>query len=301
MINDLNDLRLFVRIVAAGSLSETARRLNLSLPAVSRRLSAMEARLGARLIDRGTRHFALTEEGSLFHERGLAILSELDELEAQVSARTATPFGHVRVGAPNEIGRQRFAPLVAEFSRKYPHVTVELVLTDGRMDILGDDLDVALQVDHPDDGNIVVKKLIASRRVVCASPAYIAQHGAPTVPEDLLQHRCLLLVRGRHVFDFWPFMKNGARRDVRVRGRLFSSSAEVVHGWARAGHGVVLKALWDVEEDLASGRLVELLPDYSCNEINLYATYASRIHLPRRVRLFLDHIAAGLSASGMAG
>lgn len=259
----------------------------------------MEARLGARLIDRGTRHFALTEEGSLFHERGLAILSELDELEAQISARSATPFGHIRVGAPNEIGRQRFAPLIADFSHKYPHVSVELVLTDGRMDILGDDLDVALQVDRPDDGNIVVRKLVSSRRVVCASPAYIAQHGAPTEPGDLLHHKCLLLVRGRHVFDLWPFRKDGAPSDVKVRGLLYSSSAEVVHGWALLGHGIVLKALWDVEEDLASGRLVELLPDFSCNEINLYATYASKTHLPRRVRLFLDHVSAEISASGM--
>ncbi len=212
MINDVSDLKLFVRIVGEGSLSETARRLNSSLPAISRRLSAMETRLGARRADRGTRRFVLTEEGSLFYERGLAILGALEELEAQVGARTSTPFGHIRVGAPNEIGRRRFAPLIADFSRLYPHVTVELVLTDDRVDVIGDELDVGLHVDRPHDGNIVVRKLLSSRRVVCASPDYLAEHGTPGRPEDLLGHECLRLVRGRHVFDSWSFSEKGLRR-----------------------------------------------------------------------------------------
>lgn len=298
MINDLNDLRLFIRIVAAGSLSETARRLNCSLPAISRRLSAMEARLGARLIDRGTRHFALTEEGGLLYERGLAIIEQLDELEAQVGARASTPFGHIRVGAPNEIGRRQFAPLIADFCRLYPHVTVELVLTDEHMDVLGNEFDVGLHVDRPDDNSVVVRQILSSRRVVCASPDYIRKNGRPSTPEDLLDHECLTLVRGRHVFNSWIFEENGVRREVKVRGPLLSTSAEVLHDWALAGRGIALKALWDIHSDLQAGRLVELLPEYSCDEINLYATYPTKSHLPRRVRVFLDYMFKQISASG---
>ena len=288
MGDEIGDLRLFVRMVAAGSLSETARRLNGSLPAMSRRLAAMENRLGARLIDRGTRHFVLTEEGTLLYERGLAILAELDQAEAEVGARTLAPRGHIRVGAPLEIGRRRIAPLIGEFCEQYPNVTVELLLNDSRVDVVGHELDVALHIDEPVDGDIITRLLLSSRRVVCASPAYLARHGRPERPEDLLRHQCIRLVRGRHVYDRWTFTDQGRPMEVQVRGPLSTSSAEVVHDWALAGHGIGLKALWDIEPDLAAGRLVELLAPFARNAINLYVIYPTRSHLPNRVRVFID-------------
>ena len=287
MADEISDLRLFVRMVAAGSLSETARRLNSSLPAMSRRLAAMENRLGARLIDRGTRRFILTEEGALLHERGLAILAELDQAEAQVGAWTLAPRGHIRVGAPLEIGRRRIAPLIAEFCGLYPDVTVELVLNDSRADVVGNDLDVALHIDQPVDGDIITRLLLPSRRVVCASPAYLARHGCPDRPQDLLRHHCIRLVRGRHVYDRWTFTDHDQPLEVQVRGPLSTSSAEVMHDWVLAGHGIGLKALWDIEPDLAAGRLVELLAPFARNVINLYVIYPTRSHLPNRVRVFI--------------
>ncbi len=290
MTDELSDLRLFIRIVSAGSLSEAARRLHSSLPSVSRRLAAMEERLGVRLIDRGTRHFNLTEEGSLLHERGTNILTDLDALESEVSACIAVPQGHIRVGTLLEIGRRRFGPLVAEFTRKYPQVSVELTLTDFPVDVLGSDLDIGLLADSPTDGSMVSRKLLASRRVICASPEYIATHGVPARPEDLLSHKCLLLMFGRRVFDRWSFEENGKSREVQVRGSLWSDNAEVVHGWALAGYGIALKALWDIEEDLAAGRLIELLKPFSHDEINLYIVYPTRTHLPPRIRVFIDFL-----------
>ena len=296
-ITDISDLKLFVRIVAAGNLSETARRLNSSLPAVSRRLAAMEARLGVRLVDRGPRHFNLTEEGTLYYEGGVAVLAELEALESRVSARSSTPFGRIRVGAPMEIGRRRIAPLVAEFVKLYPQVSVELVLTDSRVDVTSDELDVGLHVYEPNDPSIIVRKLISSQRIVCASPTYLAKKGTPQRPEDLSSQSCLCLLRGRHLYDQWPFQVNGVKEDFSVQGVLFSSSAEVLHDWVLDGHGLALKAQWDVEADLKAGRLVEVLKSYQCNEINLYATYATRSHLPRRVRLFLDFVSSSLRPS----
>jgi DNA-binding transcriptional LysR family regulator len=297
MKDEISDLRLFVRMVAAGSLSETARRLHSSLPAMSRRLAAMEDRLGVRLIDRGTRHFALTEEGSVLYERGIAILAELDATEAEIAANVSAPQGHIRVGAPLEIGRRRFAPLIAEFSKQYPHVTIELVLNDSQVDVTGDDLDVGLLVDRPTDGNVISRQLLSSRRVVCASPEYIALHGVPEKPEDLLRHDCIRLVRGRHVFDRWTFVENKKPREVRVRGTLITNNSEVMHGWALMGRGLVLKALWDIEDDLKNGRLVEVLAPFAHNVINLYAVYPSRTHLPPRVRVFLDFVIASINDS----
>jgi DNA-binding transcriptional LysR family regulator len=301
MADEISDLRLFVRMAAAGSLSETARRLNSSLPAMSRRLSAMERRLGARLIDRSTRRFVLTEEGALLYERSLAILNEIDQIEAEVGARTRSPHGHLRVGAPLEIGRRRIAPLIGEFCREYPDVTVELMLSDAPADVVGHDLDIALHIDEPVDGDVVTRLLLPSRRIVCASPDYLASYGPPETPADLMQHNCLRLVRRHQIYDRWTFVENGEPLEVRVPGALSSNNAEVIHDWALAGMGVCLKALWDIERDLAEGRLVELLSPFTSSPINLYVIYATRRHMPRRARVFIDFVIAGLSAEVRRG
>lgn len=293
-MDEISDLRLFVRMIAAGSLSETARRLNSSLPAMSRRLAGLEERLGVRLIDRSTRHFALTEEGSRLHERAVQIIADIDEAEAEISAKVASPQGHIRIGAPLEIGRRRLAPLIAEFTKQYPRITVELSLNDAIVDILADDCDIALHIDQPLDGNIISRKVISSRRVVCASPEYLARRGTPLKPEDLSQHDCICLVRGRHVFDRWPFLVDGEVQELQVHGTLLTNHGEVLHGWAVLGHGITLKAHWDIEDDLRNGRLVELLEPFTASEINLYAIYPSRSHLPPRVRVFIDFMLASI-------
>jgi DNA-binding transcriptional LysR family regulator len=294
MSDRLTDLRLFTIMTAAGSLSETARRLNCSAAGISRRLAAMEARLGVRLIDRSSRRFALTQEGSLYHARALDILAALDRADAEVAARVKDPQGRLRVGVPLEIGRRRFAAIIAQFTERYTNLAVELILSDSRLDVISDELDVLLHLDAPNDGSLVVRKLLASRRAVCASPDYIARHGNPALPSDLLRHDCICLVRGREVFDRWVFREGGKLREVRVHGRLTTNNAEVMHGWALLGRGICLKALWDVEGDLAEGRLVELLTPYASDDICLYATYATRRHLPSRVRVFIDFVATAM-------
>jgi DNA-binding transcriptional LysR family regulator len=296
MSDRLTDLRLFTIMTAAGSLSETARRLNCSAAGISRRLAAMETRLGVRLVDRSSRRFALTQEGSLYHARALDILAALDRADAEIAAHVKDPQGRLRVGVPLEIGRRRFASIIAQFADRYTNLAVELILSDSRLDVISDELDVLLHLDAPNDGSVVVRKLLASRRAICASPDYIAKHGNPALPADLLRHNCIRLVRGREVFDRWQFREGGKRREVRVHGRLTTNNAEVMHGWALSGCGICLKALWDIEDDLAEGRLVELLKPYASDDICLYATYATRRHLPSRVRVFIDFVATAMSA-----
>ena len=288
--DDISDFRLFVRMVTAGSLSETARRLNSSLPAMSRRLSAMESRLGARLVDRSTRRFLLTEEGKLLYERALGILHDIDQVEAEVGARSSSPRGHLRVGAPLEIGRRRIAPLIGAFCQQYPDITVELVLDDTRVDVIGNGLDVALHVDPLREGDVIARLLLASRRSICASPTYLERCGVPQVPADLADHDCIRYVRGRHLYDHWTFVENGEPLEVRVRGTLITSSTEVMHDWALAGLGIGIKAHWDIEQDIAEGRLVELLAHFAVNPIDLYLIYPTRSHMPRRARVFIDYV-----------
>jgi DNA-binding transcriptional LysR family regulator len=294
MANEISDLRLFTRIVAAGSLSETARRLNSSLPAVSRSLAALEARLGVRLIDRASRRFNLTAEGSLLYQRATGILTDIDEAEAEASAKAKAPRGRLRVGAPLEIGRRQIAPLIAQFVEQYPEIIVELILTDSIFDVLGDELDIGLQADPPNDGNIISRTLISSRRVVCASPDYLSRNPSPKLPTDLLAHNCIRFVRGHHVIDRWIFKEAGATKEIQVHGNLSTNNSEVMHEWGLLGRGVVVKAHWDIKGDLQNGRLIELLAPYACDDISLYATFPTRSHLPYRVRVFIDFVVAAL-------
>lgn len=294
MEDEVSDLRLLCHLVAAGSLSEAARRWDSSTPAMSRRLAAMEARLGVRLINRTSRLFMLTEEGALLHERAVKILAEITEAEAEASAKVASPRGRIRVGAPMQFGRQRIAPLIAEFRDRYPSVGVELVLSDAGLELIEDGFDIVIRYELPHDQNVVAKKLLSNRRVVCASPAYLKRHGKPERPEDLLQHDCIRLVRGRRVFDRWAFRVDGARQEIQVSGTLSTTSGEVVRDWALASKGIALKARWDIEADIRRRRLVECLSQYSCDEITLFAVFAPGAHLPPRVRVFIDYLSAAL-------
>jgi DNA-binding transcriptional LysR family regulator len=290
MPDEINDLRVFAQMVDAGSLSAAARQTDGSAAAMSRRLAALEKRLGVRLVTRTSRRFELTVEGALFHERALTILQAVDDAEAEISAQARVPQGLVCIGAPSEIGRKQIAPLIEAFSDHYPEVEVRLVLSDIGLDVIDDNLDVALRIGLPPDTGVVAKRLLSSRRIVCAAPEYLARCGTPHTPADLAGHDCIRLVRGQRVFDRWVFQEDGRRRDVQVRGTLSTASGEVLHDWALKGRGLVLKALWDIEDDLREGRLVECLAPYHCDEIELYAVFANRRHMSPRVRVFLDFV-----------
>jgi DNA-binding transcriptional LysR family regulator len=291
MSDDIGDMRFFCNVIAAGSLSEAARRHESSPPAMSRRLAAMEARLGVRLIDRSSRRFLLTQEGALLHERALPILQAVEAAQAELSAANVKPQGLLRVGAPMQLGRRLIAPLIGQFSERYPEVTIQFTLSDIGLDVIDDGFDIAIRAGMPDDAGIVVRRLLSSRRVVCATPDYLARHGEPQTPDDLLQHNCIRLMRRQRTFDEWRFQTpEGDVRNVQVSGTLLTSSGEVMHQWTLEGRGIGMKALWDVADDLAEGRLVECLASYASNDIALYATYPRQLHMPPRMRVFLDFV-----------
>jgi DNA-binding transcriptional LysR family regulator len=297
MQDEVSDLRLLVHLVASGSLSEAARRWNSSAPMMSRRLSAMETRLGVRLITRTSRRFILTDEGALLHDRALKILVDITEAEAEVSSKVGSPKGNLRVGASSQIGRQRIAPLISRFTDQFPGINVQLILSDSGLEVIDDELDIAIRVGLPNEQDVVARKLLDGKRLICAAPAYLKRCGTPLVPGDLLEHRCIRLVRGRRVFDRWLFEEEGQRREVQVRGALSTTSGEVVYDWVLAGRGIAMKASWDIDDDLREGRLVECLATYACDEISLYAVFATRRHMPPRLRAFVDFIAAALNRS----
>ena len=287
---ELSDLRVFVQIVAAGTLSEAARRLGMSLTFISRRLSRLEDKVRARLIDRGPHKFMLTDEGFLFYERVIVVLEAADSAVTEVRALRGRIEGSLRISAPAEIGRRQIARLCSQFSATHPELKIELTLTDVRPDILRDELDIAIVTKRPVDGDVIQRKIFQSRRIICAAPAYISQFGSPKTPEDLRHHRCILLRRGAQLYDRWTIKTKEEVSKVQVPHTLVASSTDVVHAWALDGLGIAVKALWDVEEDVKEGRLLHLLADYGIDNIYLYATYSSRRHLPLRVRKFIDFL-----------
>jgi DNA-binding transcriptional LysR family regulator len=285
-----DDLRFFVRLVEAGGVSEAARRLHSSPPAVSRRLAALETQLGVRLIDRSSRRFVPTEEGSLLHERALRIVADIDDMEAELSAKRGEPSGSLRVGAPMEVGRRRIAPLLGQFQKLHPKVSCELVLSDAGQDPMRDELDFAFRTTPPDDPGVICLTLLRSRRVACAAPSYFARRGTPLDPDELADHDCLRLVRGRRVFNRWRFHRQGSPLEVRVSGTLSSTSGEVIHDWALSGQGLAFKAEWDIADDLREGKLLECLSAFAVDELRLYGVFAAHVRQPLRLRALIDYI-----------
>jgi DNA-binding transcriptional LysR family regulator len=293
MANEISDLRLLVHLEAAGSLSEAARRLQSSPPVMSRRLAAMERRLGVMLVSRGSRRFVLTEEGTLLHRRALRILADIDEAEAEAATKGKEPRGTLRVGAPLQIGRRLIAPLIGRFVERYPEIDAQLSLSD--LGEMGEELDVSLTVGAPSDPDLVMRRLLLSRRVICASPAYLSRHGIPRLPEDLLKHNCIRKLRGRTVIDIWHFIGENGPREMRVHGSLATDSGEVMHEWLLNGRGIGHKALWDIEDDLEQGRLIECLAGFTDDRLELCASFIGRPYLLPRTRAFVDFIADALS------
>src|ERR1700744_1485866 len=295
MADSIGDIELFSAVVEAGGISAAARHLDSSPPAVSRRLSALESRLGVQLAERSARRLRLTDEGRLYYEHGRGILAALRDAEAKVSARGETARGLLKVGAPMEFGRRRVAPLLAQFAAQHPQLEAHLVLSDAGLEVGQDAIDVALRVDRPDDLSIITRKIAATRRVLCAAPSYLAAQGIPKTPADLAGHECLRLARRHRLHDRWRFHAESGLEEIRVGGHLSSNSGDALHGWALEGRGFSLEAYWDVAEDLHQGRLVECLADCRWDSIELFATFLPGQPVPPRIRLFVGFMASKLA------
>jgi DNA-binding transcriptional LysR family regulator len=287
-----NEMSVFAKVVAAGSLSAAARDLGLSTAMVSRRLAALESRLGVRLVNRTTRSLHLTDEGATYYESCARVLADIEQADTAVSAGRHDPRGTLRVALPAAFGNQYVAPLVPQFAARYPAVQLYLSLADRAVNLIEEGFDVAVRIaELLADSSLAMRKLAPNRRVVCASPEYLRRHGAPRTPEELAQHNCLI------AGDFsgsWDYKHaDGRSGSVRINGRYACDNWEVLREWAVAGLGVALKSTWDVRRHLENGSLISLLPGYSFDSgVAIYAVYPHRRHLPAKTRAFIDFLAS---------
>lgn len=287
-MTNLGDLEVFVRVIAAGSMSTAARDLGLSPAVVSKRIKRLEDKLGTRLLQRTTRQISLTEAGQGFHERVLTVLGGLEEAEAFASGRSSEVNGTLKISASTSFGRMHVAPHLKPFMEAHPDLAIHLVLSDEFTDIVGGGFDLAIRIAELNDSSLVARRLAPVRRVLCASPDYLAEHGTPATLDDLKKHRCL----PAHNHDSWRLEGPSGPVTLRPEGMLITNSSEVIREAVIAGLGIALRSTWDVGAELKSGKLVQVLPQYeSSRNVALSAVYPSRQFLPAKVRLFIDYLA----------
>ena len=289
-MDSVSDLYVFNEIVRAGSFVGAAARLNMTPSGVSKKLSRFENRLKVRLLNRTTRTLALTESGRELHSRGQAILSSIEEAEAQARHVSLAPQGHLRVACSDAFAIQVVLPMLAAFQKNYPDVTVTLLQGDGPLDLIEEQVDLAIRFERPTNASFVAKRLVGDPWIVCASPSYLDQFGLPEQPSDLVVHRCLTIhARGREL-DRWVFNRGDAEEEIRISSS-FSGIGLVVKAAAMQGLGIARLAAFLVKDDIASGQLVPLFSDYqSAEERAIYAVYPHREFLPLKVRAFIDEL-----------
>lgn len=296
-MNQVSELAFFTQLIRLGSLAATARELNLTPPAVSKRLAQMEQRLGVRLLNRTTRSISLTSEGELYLNNAQRILGEIDEMERQVSSRRAMPKGLLRVNAPLGFGRTHVCPAISSFVRCFPEVEVQLHLSDRPINLPDDAIDVAIRFGELPDSRLIARKIATNRRRLCAAPSYLKNHGCPETPKDLMQHNCIVLRQNDAAFGIWRLSRGKQTESVKVRGTLSTNDGEVALNWALEGHGILMRADWNLATHLRSGKLIEVLTDYETPPADIYAVYLERLNLSAKVSLFIDHLRSFFSSN----
>jgi DNA-binding transcriptional LysR family regulator len=280
-------------------LSAEARELGITTPAVSKHLALMESRLGVSLVVRTTRRMSLTPEGELYLESARRILGEIDGMEESLGLSKATPKGLLRVNATLGFGRSHVAPLISRFVRKHPQVEVQLQLSVNPPPLTEDSFDVCVRFGAPPDSRVIARYIAPNRRLLCASPAYLSKHGVPKIPSDLTKHNCIGIRQGEEAYGVWRLTsgrgKSATTEAVKTRGNLTTNDGEIAVNWALEGHGVLMRAEWDIERYLRNGRLVHVLPQYHTPDADIHAVYPQRHQLAARVRAFVDFVALSFS------
>lgn len=299
---DRADLGLLTAIEREGSLAGAARVLDLAAPVASKRLAALEQRVGARLLHRTTRRMQLTAEGEAFVAQATPLLEGFSRLEESLSERASQPSGRVRVASTFGFGRLWLAPALAQLQALHPGIEIDLHLGEQLPDLTTGRFDAAVWLWRPQGASLVTRRLASNRRVVVAAPSYLKRHGTPRTPDDLLSHHCLAVREHDDSPALWRLQpvasRQGTARTLRIAGPMTSNHGEVVRDWALAGHGLMLRSLWDVHPHLQRGQLVHVLPDWAMLDADVHLILPPRdlrLTTPRRVRLLQEHLVASFA------
>jgi LysR family transcriptional activator of dmlA len=290
-----SELAFIVVLARLGSLSAAARALDLTPPAATRRLAQLEARLGVRLVNRTTRSLSLTSEGETYVAHATRILASIAEMEEAVASSKAAPRGLLRINATLGFGRTVIAPIVSSFAQRYPQVDVQMEVTDRPVDLVERGIDLAIRFGALPDKRLVARRVMSNRRMLCASPRYLEQHGEPQQLADLSRHRCILHRQNDDAYGTWRFSQGTLQESVKVQGALASNDGDIVLGWALDGHGILVRSEWDLARYVESGRLKVVLPAWNLPSADLFVSYPNRRNQAARTRAFIDFLVARLA------
>jgi len=290
-VDATSDIDFFVRLVKLGSLAALARELGVTPPAISLRLAQLEKRLGVRLLNRSTRRISVTHEGALYLETGSRLLVELEELEQMISNSRAVPKGLLRVNATLGFGRRHIAPAVVDFVKRYPAVEIQLELTDRPINLTDMAFDVGIWFGNVQDSRMVARKIADNHRLLCASPDYLEKAGVPSSPQDLQLHQCIVLRENNATYSSWHLMRGSKRQTVKVHGSLSTNDGETALLWTLAGFGILMRSQWDVHPHLQSGKLKQVLQDWTLPEADIFAVYPNRENVSAKVNAFVKFLA----------
>ncbi|MBB3102957.1 LysR family transcriptional regulator [Azomonas macrocytogenes] len=293
-MNQLEDMRLFVTVLDCGSFTAAAEALGLSKQLVSRRLMALEARLGVRLLNRSTRRLAVTPLGQAYQERARQIIKDVDEAEQAISLQQAVPRGALRLSAPMSFGTLHLSTLLPGFLERYPDISIELDLNDRMVDLLDEGYDMAIRIGILPDSALIARALGASEMVTCCSPGYLDHHDAPKTPVDLREHQCLLYGHSKAVD--WLYWCDGRPERIAVRGRYRVNNGELVRDAAVAGLGLAVLPTFIVASQLAGGELVTVLDTFRPPPTKIYAIYPQHRQASLPIRVFSDYLYDALNA-----
>jgi LysR family transcriptional regulator, regulator for bpeEF and oprC len=285
-------MKVFARVVEAGSFSKAADALRLPPASVSRTLQALEAHLGARLINRTTRSISITEDGEAYYDRCVRVLGEVDDMEASLSHSKLSPKGHVKVSLPQVMAKSTIIPALPDFFAKYPEIGIELVLTDRQVDLVEEAIDCVVRVGAVGDVGLVAKRIGAYSQITCASPGYIEQYGEPMTLDELDAHQAIgyVLNKSGRVRN-WEFDVDGEARVFAMKHKIAVNDGDSYIAAGVAGLGLIQSSSYTLDPLLKSGKLVQVLKDYPSHARVVSVLYAANRHQPRRVRVFIDWVA----------
>jgi DNA-binding transcriptional LysR family regulator len=292
----LDAMKLFVRVAELGSFAAVAQQLGVARSVVTRQIAGLEAHLGVKLMARSTRRLSLTSAGTAYLEKCRVILNLVEAAETDVAEERLTPRGNIRMSLPLSFGLKRLAPLLLDFSQRYPEVGLDMDYSDRRVKLIEEGIDLSIRITRRLDGGDVARKIGTGRMQVVASKKYLAQHGRPQHPAELIHHECLGYTSGG-VAQNWQFMVDGQLQSFPVRSRINANNGDVLTEAAAQGLGITLQPDFIIDDYLADGRVEAILSVFPVAELGIYAMLPSNRHIPHRVRVLMDFLAAGLVAS----
>jgi DNA-binding transcriptional LysR family regulator len=289
MLDKLEAMAIFARVVEEESFSGAARKLGLSKSAVSKQITRLEDRLGARLLNRTTRRLSLTDAGSAFYRHCARIVEEGEAAEEAVTLLQEAPRGTLRIAAPMSFGHKHLGRAIGEFGDRYPDLRIDMDLSDQFVDLVADGYDVGIRITAMRDSSLIARKVATSRILVVASPAYLEAHGEPKTPEDLTAHKCLIYSNSTTP-GVWNLTGPEGQTQIKVEPALIANNGDFLTAAAVEGRGIAMQPSFICGDDVNKGKLVPIMRDYSLTELNVYAVYPAREHLPAKVRLLIDHL-----------